>query len=247
MRQLTILSPHRDDAVFSLSIALSRWRELTLAMKVVNFFTKSEYGPHSLSNRVASISALRSKEDRSVLASIDKRIRVESLDLLDAPIRLGISANAICEEATIKLQRQEEIDALSTRIQKYFSVGLVLAPLALGNHVDHLLISKSAVAASPGGQKLAFYEDLPYATWISEACLRKRLLCIERKLNIQLRPKSVCAGRNAVRHKFRRIRRYESQITREEARAMSQYAVRYRGGERIWIPKYSNCWRFLFQ
>lgn len=246
MRRLTILSPHRDDAAFSLSIALFRWRELPLTLKVVNFFTRSEYGPHALSDRVANVSALRRKEDLFVFASIDKRIRVESLDLLDAPIRLGVSSSAICNDSTIRLQQPEEIDQLGLRIRKYSAGGLVLAPLALGNHVDHLLVNKAAVASSHNLHRLGFYEDLPYATWTSEPCLRNTISRLEQKLKMELCPRHIRAGSNALRDKFRLIRRYESQITREEASAMAQYALRYRGGERIWIPKYGSSWRLLF-
>ncbi len=145
---LTILSPHRDDAAFSLSMALCRWSELDLDIRVVNFFTVSEYGPHAASSRVMSIASIRRGEDRSVLSSISPRIRVESLDLLDAPLRLGVSASAVCKPETIALQPEEEIHRLAAGLQKQFARGLVMAPLALGNHVDHLAVNRAAIAAA---------------------------------------------------------------------------------------------------
>src|SRR5690349_15351519 len=170
MLELTILSPHRDDAAFSLSIALSRWSTLPVQLTVVNFFTVTQYAPHAFSTHISSTSALRTREDRSALRSIDRRIRIESLELLDAPLRFGIHPDAICRPQTAALQNPTEIAALANRIGRYFTRGLVVAPLALGDHVDHLAVYRAALASSTD-HKLAFYEDLPYATWTSKRSL----------------------------------------------------------------------------
>ena len=239
---LTILSPHRDDAVFSLAIALSRWSALGRRIRVVNFFTQTQYAPHAFSNRVATVSALRRREDYSALSSIDKRIKIESFGLLDAPLRLGISPTEICAPETARLQAPEEIVRISTCLRKYFA-GLVLAPLALGDHVDHLFVRSAAVRNSVHGRRLGFYEDLPYATWTSVSSLNERVRCLEKQLRSHLRPAFLSGSRTAIADKFRLIRRYQSQITRGEAQAMANFAWRYRGGERIWIPKYASAWK----
>ncbi len=246
MLDVTILSPHRDDAVFSLSIALSRWRKLPVRITVVNFFTRSEYAPRALSSRVASISSLRSTEDRAALAAIDRKIGVESLDLLDAPLRLGVGSNSVCDPETARLQASGEAERLAVYVRRYCNRGLLLAPLGLGNHVDHCAVNKAATA-QPLNYRVGFYEDLPYATWTAEESLQAKLDELSREARLPLRPAIIRNGTYGVSEKVHLIQRYASQTTRCEARVMARYALRYRAGERIWIPKHGISWGLLLQ
>lgn len=246
MVELTILSPHRDDAAFSLALALSRWKTLHVKITVVNFFTVTEYAPRALSTRVASISALRKKEDQSALRSIDSRIRLEALDLLDAPLRLGIDVNATCRPETISREDDSQAEILAVQIQKYFRRGLVLAPLALGDHVDHVTV-QSAASLSSRDHKLGFYEDLPYATWTPEVSLCAKVQQAEENTGVKLRSAVIRDDAPGVASKRQVIRKYQSQIAVQEANAMAKHAWNYRGGERIWIPKYGLSWNFLIQ
>ncbi len=246
MLDLTILSPHRDDAAFSLSTALSCWRKLPLKLNIVNFFTISEYAPRALSTRASTISALRTREDHLALSAIDSRIRATALGLLDAPLRLGISADAISRPETAAMQSASEIEALGRSVRKYFDRGLVLAPLALGDHVDHLAVSQAALASSVD-HKLGFYEDLPYATWTSESALCQRLRKTEQRAGVHLRSVVIRNRDFTVAHKRRLVNKYQSQITPEEATSIARHAWKYGGGERIWIPRYGSNWNFLIQ
>ncbi len=57
MRKLTVLSPHRDDAAFSLFICLAKWSMFpSLKVKVLNFFTESAYAPYSSASDAISVS-----------------------------------------------------------------------------------------------------------------------------------------------------------------------------------------------
>ncbi len=245
MLELTVLSPHRDDAAFSLCIALSSWSSLPVALTVVNCFTISAYAPRASSTTPSTVSALRATEDRRALRSISQPVKIESLDLLDAPLRFGISPAAISNPETAALQTDSEIDSIACRIRRYFTPGPVLAPLALGDHVDHLAIRRAALANSKAA-KLAFYEDLPYAAWTSDAALRERVAQTERAALVKLRP-FIIRAHNGIAHKYRVVKRYRSQINSEEAANIAQYAAKYGAGERIWIPMYSSCWRPLLQ
>lgn len=244
MSTVTILSPHRDDAAFSLSIALCRWSEAGETLRVINVFTTSEYAPQAILPSRLSVSSIRSREDRGALAAIDRRIRIESLDWLDAPLRLQIDLSAISRPETMKLQSREELDRLARHFRKCFAQGLVLAPLGLGNHVDHRVVNEAAMASSRNAQ-LAFYEDLPYASWTPEECLRAKVMDLERRLAARLAPVVIRSAACGVKRKLSIVNRYKSQITPEEGAVIAKYAVRYRGGERIWIPKYAANWRAL--
>jgi hypothetical protein len=176
---------------------------------------------------------------------IDKKIAVEDLDLLDAPLRFGITADLVCKTQSPSIESRPEVEALSRHLRKYFVRGLVLAPLALGNHIDHLTVRAAAIRGSVP-QKLAFYEDLPYATWVSEGSLRQAVAYAERNTGVPL--KSSVIRRNAyISRKRSVVGRYQSQISRSEANAIARFAVNYHAGERIWVPKHNRVWGSLIR
>lgn len=243
MHELTILSPHCDDAVFSLGLSLLTWRELPLRLQIVNFFTVSAYAPRAASSALSTIASLRQREDRRVIASIDRRIDIVSLGLLDAPLRLGITADCVCDPQITADQRMLPPEALTLRIRKYFHEGLVLAPLGLGDHVDHLAVRKAAMIASLG-HKLGFYEDLPYAVWMGGTRILERVIASGEAAGVRLK---YCVRRTdrAVRRKYALAIGYGSQIDRAMALTIARFSINYGGGERIWIPKHSCAWRTL--
>lgn len=243
MLGLTVLSPHQDDAVFSLFLALSRWCSSRLSITIANFFTTSSYAPHTDAQSTLAISSVRQKEDLRALFLLSPQIRVESLRLLDAPLRLTISSAAISEADNERLLHPADIHALSQQITNLSSNGLVLAPLALGNHIDHRAVHLAAINLQLG-HRLGFYEDLPYATWTSDEQLSQRLTQTERTTQVPLKP-VIIRNRSALSNKFRAVSYYNSQITRDEAQAITRFANRYGRGERIWIPKHGKSWSVL--
>jgi LmbE family N-acetylglucosaminyl deacetylase len=243
MDELTVLSPHRDDAVFSLYICLSRWRSAPVRVTVLNFFTESGYAPRAFPLSRASVPALRAREDRHALRAIDGRIRIKSAGLVDAPLRLGIEARHVCSPEARAYDDSGDAASLRAVIRAQYIRGLALAPLGLGNHVDHLLVNKAATQTLPGCS-LAFYEDLPYATWTSEAELKRRVRACEETTMVRLKS-AIVRGEHAAWRKREIGVHYGSQITPREAAEIARFALRYRGGERIWIPKHSTRWRVL--
>lgn len=243
MRGLTLLSPHRDDAVFSLYLSLQMWRQLGIRVTVLNFFTRSNYAPRALESQVDAVSLIRKTEDHNVLSRIDKRIRIRDCDLLDAPLRLGIPFEAVCRPETGALARSVE-PGITAYIRTQAQTDLVIAPLGLGGHVDHLAVSEAAITSVWLRHRLAFYEDLPYATWTSDDRLRQRIHEIETKLRVRLRPVLI-RQQCAIRRKQRAVARYRSQITRDEAASIARFSLRYGGGERLWLPRHIDLWTAL--
>jgi hypothetical protein len=246
MSELTIVSPHRDDVPFSLYLSLSRWRSFPVKLNVVTVFTVSVYAPRAgLAARDSdtlrsTVTSLRKREDRRVFNLIDKRITVEDLGFLDAPLRFGITADLVCKPQSPSIESRPEVEALSRHFRKYFLRGLVLAPLALGDHIDHLTVRAAAIRGS-APHKLAFYEDLPYATWVSQDSLRQAVASAERNTGVPLK-RSVVRRKAYILRKRSIVGRYQSQISRSEANAIARFAVNYRSGERIWVPKHSRIW-----
>jgi hypothetical protein len=213
-----------DDAVFSLGLSLLTWTEWNLNVAVINFFTVSGFGPWCAGKDVAAISALREREDRRALGSISPKIRIKSLGLLDAPLRLGVPVGSVFSL---------EVDPGDARILGQRIEGTTIAPLGLGNHIDHLTIRDAAIRQ--GSKNLAFYEDLPYAAWSSDAAVRECVQQVEEMARARLRP-VILRRRHAIAIKRRMVSFYQSQIDRDEANLIARFASNYRGGERIWVP-----------
>lgn len=243
MDELTLLSPHRDDAAFSLYVCLSRWRKAPVRLTVLNFFTESAYAPRALPISRDCVSAARAREDRHAVRAIDPRIQIKSAGLLDAPLRLGIEAGAVCRPEVRAYDDSLDLGTLRRVIRARIITGLVIAPLGLGNHVDHVLVNKAASETLPG-KRLAYYEDLPYASWTSQTELMQRVSECERRTRIGLKP-IIVRAEHAVWRKREVGAHYQSQITPTEAAQIARYAARYGGGERIWIPGHSMRWKAL--
>lgn len=243
--QITVFSPHRDDAVFSVFLSLSCWSRLDLRLRVVNFFTYSAYGPHTLAAGANQISAIRKREDRKALARISPGITIADCDLLDAPIRLNISERDISSPETHALLTEDQIDDVAKRMRAIRRDSLFLAPLALGNHVDHLAVRAAAMRCIPA-HKLAFYEDLPYATWIPKEEFEARISEAQHVMRIRLKP-ALVRSRHALSRKRSAAILYQSQITREEGVTIAGWATKYGGAERIWAPASGRAWCSLFE
>lgn len=242
MLGLTILSPHRDDAAFSLGLALGRWSKMKVPITVLNFFTISGYGPRCSASSVPEISALRAREDRRALWLINRRIQTREAGLRDAPVRLDISLSRVTARETAELQSSEEVVALASEIRKA-GRNLVLAPLGLGCHIDHRAIHAAALKAARK-HKLGFYEDLPYASWTSEDELAARIAATECVTQTKLKP-VIIREKNGFSKKLRIASCYKTQIVREEAAVIANYARRFGGGERLWIPRHEKLWSAL--
>jgi hypothetical protein len=87
------------------------------------------------------------------------QIQMVDLGWLDAPDRWEMPADATLESHCLRV---DELHSLRRAFRNMESAALVLAPLAIGGHIDHLLARTAAMNAIPC-EKIAFYEDLPYA------------------------------------------------------------------------------------
>ncbi len=226
---VTVLSPHRDDAAFSLFGYLSRWSLLPVKIRVINFFTKSGYAPHAGTDDIQSITAIRKAEDQRVFSLISTSLEVIDAGLLDAPLRLGISVADVFKPESRSLVTEDQIEQVSGFIQSAAS-DLYIAPLGLGGHLDHWLV-RQAATRTLARESLAFYEDLPYAMWTSTEELQNTV-------GIDLQ-RFLIHDAASTQRKRAAIEEYKSQVTSAEVDNIASV------GERIWIPQNSHQWNRL--
>ena len=172
-RRLVVISPHLDDAVLSAWSALRHHSDVAV---VTCFAGEPPAGtPASVWDRRGGARCaveqvrLRRAEDQAVMNSLGAT--AVHLEHLDAPYR-DPGDDMVVERLTDSLRPHLGRDAL------------VLAPLALGGHPDHVAAREAALAAAPRG-RLLLYADLPYASrWGWPAWVRRG----RGRAGVQLRP-----------------------------------------------------------
>jgi LmbE family N-acetylglucosaminyl deacetylase len=241
MNALTILSPHRDDVVFSLAFFLSRVKALQVRITALNVFTRSDYGPRSAisneqdRNRCSRISILREREDRRAFRILNPRVRVLDQGFLDAPIRRQTRVERVLGPGSVPVL-ETEVSLLARALSPHIIRSLVLCPLGLGGHVDHLTVRAAALRICPS-PRLAFYEDSPYVRWTSRDEMLRRL----NETGLELRSYLIRTNQTS-RYKAHLAAQYQSQISAEEADTISRNRSRVHPGETIWAPAHSANW-----
>jgi hypothetical protein len=174
---VAVLSPHLDDAVLSCGALLAHLAP-RLRITVVSVFTSAAPPPWSLPARRA-LRALGTSDAEELF----RRRRAEDLEVLDelgaAAVHLGF-ADALFRRSGRgrPAYRTFRFDAARGRVAgcdaglaaavgarfgglaRGLGAGLVLAPLGIGRHVDHL-IGRRAVAGC--GLPCVYYSDFPYS------------------------------------------------------------------------------------
>lgn len=225
----TIISPHIDDAAFSLGLLIGKILKQNQELTIVNCFSISNFTLDKRSSDVERITALRKQEDEALNKLHNNQIKFEYLDLLDAPIRnRGVEFNGTLtddDQVVITELRSYLVDNLRDSVQVY-------APISIGNHVDHVICLESLL-----GLKLmqeyyvSFYEDLPYSQWVSEKMIQSKLQFIQDKTKTNLYPDLISF--QDIELKCSLLNCYASQVNEAMVADMMRYTANL-GGERTW-------------
>jgi LmbE family N-acetylglucosaminyl deacetylase len=247
--KIAVLSPHRDDAAFSLSLAIACWLGRGYAVEVVNCFTRSEYAPFSdassvhANDRMTYVTGLRLKEDecwrKQYSAKLSRvALSTEDLNLKDAPLRLHCSPDEVCNVLVNPADKaMRKVHAALERS----GAGAVVLPLALGGHVDHRTAREASLTLAGSGLPCAFYEDLPYALRLgSGEDVERAAREIDRELAPVFASETSGDVEASVGLKRRMALCYDSQIEDETADRIASFSVHYGGRERLWA---NEAWR----
>lgn len=248
------LSPHLDDAVLSCGATIYSQTRAGEWVTVITVMAGS--APNALLTEYArelrdrwgyaqDPIAQRRQEDLQALAHLGAQ--AHHLPFLDCPYRQHPESHEPLypTEASIfgELHQAESsfhlelLRALMPMVPAEAGVR-IYAPLAVGHHVDHLLVRRVAVALLKRGYDVTFYEDYPYAG--DEGRVLASLSGARRTWWSML-----IAGHDqqALEAKWRAISCYRSQLStfwddltnmRRQVRAFALHAGRGRYGERFW-------------
>jgi LmbE family N-acetylglucosaminyl deacetylase len=241
--RITVLSPHRDDAAFSVGLSIGVWLDSGHRVDVVNCFTRSEYSPFGdlqfvHANDLRSyVTSMRHKEDVRWSRKYRQPVVLTDLNLRDAPQRLRCGVEEVC---CVPVRPDDpSIAVVRSKLEKCTTDALLL-PLGIGDHVDHLTARMAAKDGWPASLALAFYEDLPYA---ARAGAAERIEARVRQAGSDLEPGFAGAAvdpEQAVERKRQLALCYDSQIDSETTGQIARFCERYDGRERLWA---NRAWR----
>lgn len=166
-----VLSPHPDDAAWSVGGRLAHWRLGGQRCAVVTIFDGDAPAAEDLlSDRWRSIAEppLRRREDLAALHRLDCN-RV-SLGLPDAALRTSGEGASVCPRyrsvrrlfGTIHPDDETLTEGLRQKLAPLVAMAdQVHVPLAAGRHVDHRLV-RIAVTPLLQAEQTRWYEDFPY-------------------------------------------------------------------------------------
>lgn len=181
--RLLILSPHLDDAVLSVGGIMDRARSSGVTVFAGTTFTADANEAVASSPRVKELHSLWGVGDNPTLIRREEDIAaVQSLscdylhgNLPDAIYRtdadghaLYATTRAVFSEPSPKERVWLPLRSLLEEWLKAIRPDIVLCPLAVGRHVDHVIVSEAFKALRSGAKPAVFlYEDMPYSAGFS--------------------------------------------------------------------------------
>lgn len=175
-----VISPHLDDASLSCGGTMSRLTSAGKRVVVATVFTADAPARQPLSwlaqrnHQAWGIAenpfAVRCIEDMKAMSTLGAEPL--HLGLLDIIYRVGPGGTALYQKTVVGVPMHDAdmqlhfpvLQAKFRSLAAQFADGplVVLSPLALGGHVDHLLV-RHAVESIWGSEQILYYEDFPYA------------------------------------------------------------------------------------
>jgi LmbE family N-acetylglucosaminyl deacetylase len=224
--KIYILSPHIDDAAYGLTLSISKFINCNTDVTIINCFTITKWTIKFVSKETDVISALRKKEDAAYKKLFNDKLNIVNLDMIDAPLRKGY----IFQFKPLEPAEWEVVDAIKKYLLENVD-GILLCPLAVGDHIDHV-ICREAVIHLYNKLQVLFFEDLPYTQRVSAEQLNRHIEQLEEQLQVKL-ANNLNKVEEASINKEQAIRVYETQLNDEICSEIMAHMNSLQG-ERLW-------------
>lgn len=233
--KVIVISPHADDAAFSLAATLKFLSSAGSAIRIINCFTVSRFAPFAEKESGVSAVTRRRHEEEHFVFRLGGNSTFDDLGLVDAPGRNGRGVRGILAQNSTAEEMEAAADMLRQSLEECMDENgkgaALIAPLGIGGHVDHCIARMAAVA---GCRRLpiAFYEDLPYAAAARGTQIENAVAETAARLRGDLWP-MVFQWPGDAEWKASCCAQYKSQISEAGVRKITEYMARIRG-ERLW-------------
>jgi LmbE family N-acetylglucosaminyl deacetylase len=154
--KIVVMSPHLDDAIWSLGGYLKSVSK-TKNIRIVNIFSQHNFVFGHKENPIKA-TLIRKKEDQVAM----KKIKVKNVDYLNLPEAFlrGYSY----EEMFMQQPRKSKdliLEELEAKLKKTINKkDTFLVPSAFGMHIDHYLVRETVNKLT---NNCYFYEEMPYS------------------------------------------------------------------------------------
>lgn len=163
-----IVSPHTDDAFLFLGGCLVNWRKADEKIKVLNIFSSTNFSSSYIApqdiQQIATISNFRKVEELANALTVG--VQVKFLDFPENLLRTGLyyitgEAYLIEEDNVIADRERSLLENVKQEIFQNY-VTEYYFPLAVSEHIDHILIRTIGIEMIKKGmiKKAYFYEDI---------------------------------------------------------------------------------------
>ena len=163
VRRVLIISPHCDDAAFSIGGIIYEICQQEIDIIILTCFSKSHYAIKSSEFSIEEITLIRKREDQMFRELCNaKEMQLLYIDLLDAPLRKYRNVESLFDPM---LQDNELllIDTIKNSIRPLLQADtLLLFPMAIGNHIDHVISNIACRTLANSGVYFGEYFDQPY-------------------------------------------------------------------------------------
>ena len=230
---IVLLSPHCDDIVLSVGGWLAKLKRLAPQMldhmTVCTVFSWSKSSPRrpAYDGNSARVTELRSMEEHDYC----ERAGV-ALELLDLP---DTSFLNIGYRDPLVLETDQRYVHLRQFLQDKLQNRIVIAPLSLGEHIDHRIVHECAKHHEAATVLTLYYEDLPYASWYDDT---ERQAYITKNLGEAASPLHIALEQADKKEKIDNLQCYPSQMNAREREEVSHYqAWGNELGETLWLAR----------
>lgn len=211
-----LASPHSDDIALSLGgwlSACTAQANARLRLTICLVFSRSQWAPFLPPSTELEISETRRGEERRIACKL-------GVPLIDGR---QLDASCVGLDAVSELRQEPRKDPRWLAVRHFVHVtipprAMVWAPLAIGHHVDHLMVRD---AVCERGGPVALYEDLPYACNVDARQIPKLAEdALQAEVNAWVtRPLNAAA----LDGKHQLLRQYRSQLSSEDIQQVMDY------------------------
>jgi len=237
---ITVLSPHSDDAALSLSGLLFLAADSGRRCTIITAFSRSRRTrTGGIERDEECVTAMRKREDEAFVSLLGSGACVLWCDLPDPSVRLPAARDTWYVPRPLSADEHAFVSGIAGFCEEHIEDSCVLlAPMALGRNRDHLIVRAAAlefVRRNP--RRLFLYEDLPYAARMSELELERDAEDLAGAERLTLVSHKISYGALLLR-KRQAVAIYASQMNRDIVDRVLNYSLRVGSlvspAERVW-------------
>lgn len=199
-----LVSPHSDDIAYSIGGSLLQ-DFLFRPILMVTVFPKSNYSPCIRKGNSETISNMRHLEDVEFTNKLN--IEFKSFHFSEPSLRGYSDRDIFSNNNPNSDPIYMEVYYCLSELIKSYKCKLIVSPIGLGKHIDHVIVSDICYKISKENNiKIIFYEELPYAFRSTMNQIKVRAQVI----NPNLRPYKIDIT-SVYNNKIKNIKLYKTQ------------------------------------